>query len=425
MYKFIGKGICGVPTQAFEPVLEEFKKQEDINNRIYKIIEKEIFPFLLANGIEPVIISGSPQEALDIYKDRLHCSIIGIQYATRNGKYTEECISNTAVAEGKTKAIDNFLAESPNTEIVFGFGDSESDIPILKAATLGGFVNSSNHFLEKNDINYLDFNFEQTGEKIIISMTLKLLELDHERFEALATVNPKTGKTTPIPVNRKYFYSGACKNKWVCGVQVFVLDTEGNAILIRRSTKEEQASGKVATMSEHVQFYRPDDSKQRESITQGYIRGLYEELGIPVDNIHTPRTYYVLYNGEILRPGNTGDGCGMRVENYVAVISPIAQIKIQEDEVSEVFKVPWPKAKEKFENGTYIFHGTNMQKVLEYIDEIYMDIMRSIGDDLAIFYMVPATSLPDLLKQKSTLTKLSDEFARNNNNNINNINTLS
>lgn len=155
---------------------------EKKKNRIIPVMEQQIFPFLLANGIEPVIISGSPKEPLEIYKKRMDFqSVYALEYKIKDGKYTDKYGINTSVGEGKARIIREFLEKNPDAEILFGFGDSEADIPILKSARQG-FVNNVTKILDKDNIHYLDFESEQAGEKIIALMTQELERLDEEKY---------------------------------------------------------------------------------------------------------------------------------------------------------------------------------------------------------------------------------------------------
>lgn len=141
-------------------------------------MEQQIFPFLLANGITPIVISGAPQEQVELFKKRIPFkNVYGLQYEIEDEKYTDNYNINTAIADGKTKIIQKFMKENPEAEIIFGFGDSEADIPILKSARQG-FVNNSTKFFERDNIHYLDFEAEQAGEQIIGLMTQELAKLD-------------------------------------------------------------------------------------------------------------------------------------------------------------------------------------------------------------------------------------------------------
>lgn len=182
LYKFIGKYIDGVPEKALIPALEEFEKIENENNRIIPIMEQKVFPFLLANGIEPIVISGSPQEPLELYEKRMKFkSVYGIKYDLQEETYTDRCNVNTAIAEGKSMIIQRILEENPDAKIIFGFGDSEADIPILESAELG-FINNSNKFLDKTNMHYLDFYSPEAGEQIIELMTQELARLDRQKI---------------------------------------------------------------------------------------------------------------------------------------------------------------------------------------------------------------------------------------------------
>ena len=77
-------------------------EMENENNRIYPIMEQIIFPFLLENNIEPIIISGSHQEAVDLYKEHMGVNrVYGLQFRVQDRKYTSDCILHTGIGEGK------------------------------------------------------------------------------------------------------------------------------------------------------------------------------------------------------------------------------------------------------------------------------------------------------------------------------------
>lgn len=129
-------------------------------------MEKQLFPLLLSNGVEPIIISGSQQEALETYKERLGFKrAYGLKFKKGNGQYTDKCILNTAISEGKQRAV-KALTKEPNTRILLGFGDAIADIPLLVHAQQG-FVNSPQEFLTHGKLHYLDFSDERSGDRMI------------------------------------------------------------------------------------------------------------------------------------------------------------------------------------------------------------------------------------------------------------------
>lgn len=175
--RIYGKYINGVPVEAIRPALDEFDRRESENNRIYPVIENKIFPFLIANGVEPIIISGSQQEAIELYKNRLGFDrVYGIKFRKQNGIYTDDCIVNTAVGYGKTIVVDEFQKREPDSRVVFGFGDSVADIPLIEVAKQG-FINNSKKFYKGDNVHYSDFDSEESGDRMIEMMTQTLENL--------------------------------------------------------------------------------------------------------------------------------------------------------------------------------------------------------------------------------------------------------
>lgn len=159
--------------------MPEYKKVDIQEANIFQIMINDIFPFLLKNDITPIIISGSQQEAIDLYKDDLGFGkAYAVCFELSNGKYTNNCILNTGISENKQKIINKILSENPNSEILFGFGDSTSDIPILNSAKCS-FVNNSNKFLNKENIYYFDFSNLENGKKIIEIMSKEIEKLNN------------------------------------------------------------------------------------------------------------------------------------------------------------------------------------------------------------------------------------------------------
>lgn len=165
--KFIGNYIKGIEIEKVKKILDKYKQKDIKQKNMFSIMIKDIFPFLLKNNITPIIISGSQQEIIDLYKDDLgFIKAYAVQFEIIDGKYTDKCILNTGMSKNKQKIIDKIILENPESIIMFGFGDSTSDIPILKSAKYS-FVNNKNKFLNEKDIHYFDFNNLKSGKKIL------------------------------------------------------------------------------------------------------------------------------------------------------------------------------------------------------------------------------------------------------------------
>lgn len=169
--QLFSKYLDGVKTQDIKSINDEFKNLNDA--LIYPIMKEIIFPILKENEIDIIIISGSPQEALELYKNEFGIkSIFAMNFDKKDEKYLGTYQINTGTSESKEKIIEKITATN-DVEVLFAFGDSISDIPLLKCAQCS-FVNNSKRFLEKNDILYLDFEDEK-AKKIITEKTSEFI----------------------------------------------------------------------------------------------------------------------------------------------------------------------------------------------------------------------------------------------------------
>ena len=165
----------GVEVQSTDQVLAEYKQKD--SEGIYAIMREKIFPYLVRNNIKVIIVSGGLREAIEVYKKELLIDeIYAIDFKIQDGKHTGEMVLNIGESKNKQKVIDEIKSNNPNSEILFGFGDSVSDIPILSSSKCG-FINNSNRFLDNANMHYFDFSDIESGDKIIkiMSETIKML----------------------------------------------------------------------------------------------------------------------------------------------------------------------------------------------------------------------------------------------------------
>jgi len=154
--------------------LDKYIEMERENSKVFSIMLDYIFPFLLKNRIKPIIISGSPQEAIDTYKEEfMFYAAYGIRFEIVDNKYTNNCILHTETDHDKKRIVDQILLENLDSEVLFAFGDSESDTPLLKSANQA-FINSSKKFLIGKQVHYFDFSSIQSGEQIVELMSQTL-----------------------------------------------------------------------------------------------------------------------------------------------------------------------------------------------------------------------------------------------------------
>ena len=165
--KVYGKYIQGVEKEDILSVLKEYKKIDEEN--IFDIMKQDIFPFLKKNKIKIIIISGAQQELIELYEDELKIDkIYGVQLKIEKGIYTNQ-YQNNGLDDNKEQIVKQIRKDKEN-EILFAFGDSISDIPLLKVAKKSFINNTNTKFIELKNANYYDFNKKETGKKIIQEM---------------------------------------------------------------------------------------------------------------------------------------------------------------------------------------------------------------------------------------------------------------
>ena len=89
-----------------------------------------------AQGHVVALVSGSPQELLDLIIARLDIEhAIGTPLEIKNGRYTGKITGTLTMAEGKTAALQDFVAGKGldiDWEESFAYGDSRSDTDLLE-----------------------------------------------------------------------------------------------------------------------------------------------------------------------------------------------------------------------------------------------------------------------------------------------------
>ena len=149
----LGEYMEGIEVSESRSLYYEFRNKND--GFINRLIIDKLFPFLKENGVDIIVISGSPEDVLKLYQKEFNIDeIYAMKYDVLDGKYLSTFPINTGIGSGKQKFIDDIVAK--DKEILFAFGDSVSDIPLLKSAKYS-FVNSNKNFLDKENIYYLDF----------------------------------------------------------------------------------------------------------------------------------------------------------------------------------------------------------------------------------------------------------------------------
>lgn len=171
--KLFCKYIKNANVEEVKKVNSEYRKEND--KLIYSIL-KPIFIFLNKNNIKTIVVSGAPQEILELYKKEFKIDkIYGLKFDVENGNYSGSFEINTGMTINKEKIV-NTICKSK--EILFAFGDSISDIPMFKKAKYS-FVNNNEEFFKGDNIFYLNFSNEQS-EKIIMEKINECLKLNNK-----------------------------------------------------------------------------------------------------------------------------------------------------------------------------------------------------------------------------------------------------
>lgn len=174
--KVYGRYIQNVQKIDIIPVLQKYKRED--NDKVFDIMREDIFPFLVKNNIEIIVISGAQQELIELYKEELKINeIYGVKFENKDGKYLNKYVNN-GLDDNKRKIVNKIMENKENI-ILFSFGDSISDVPLLEVAKKSFINNTKCKFLNQSNARYYDFNKIENGKKIVEEMK-KILEKEKE-----------------------------------------------------------------------------------------------------------------------------------------------------------------------------------------------------------------------------------------------------
>ena len=90
---------------------------------------------LQAQGVQPVMVSGSSVDILRPFADRLGIRhVLATRLEVCAGAYTGRILPPQTIGLGKLEVVRNFLVrEGGNPAECYGYGDHESDLPMLEA----------------------------------------------------------------------------------------------------------------------------------------------------------------------------------------------------------------------------------------------------------------------------------------------------
>lgn len=167
--KTYAKGINGLRVDFIMEIAHQYIEQDRCH--IFHGME-EIFGYLKKSGIEVMVISGAPKIILDFYKKKFHIrEIFAFKERVENGRFAGRASYNYGYNKKKTIAQ---LKDKYGTKPLLGFGDSDSDIPLLKEATYAFSINTNienamridivNHSIQKKYIDQI-IHIMQTNKK--------------------------------------------------------------------------------------------------------------------------------------------------------------------------------------------------------------------------------------------------------------------
>jgi phosphoserine phosphatase len=127
----------GRTTNAVRRVAERFVEADAVRlNRWSRSLVAE----LRRHSIGVVVVSGAPEEILEVYMERLRLdAVYGLKLAARQGKYSGSIRRNPG-ASGVKGAIIDRLVMSNHRRIRLALGNSGSDMPLFSASPVSIIV---------------------------------------------------------------------------------------------------------------------------------------------------------------------------------------------------------------------------------------------------------------------------------------------
>jgi phosphoserine phosphatase len=92
----------------------------------------DLLDWLVEHGIEPVIVTGAPAELVTGYVGARGARVVGLTVVEAHGRSTGAVGRNPGTGLEKARVVAELAGEG--CEVVLGAGDSESDLPLLRAA---------------------------------------------------------------------------------------------------------------------------------------------------------------------------------------------------------------------------------------------------------------------------------------------------
>jgi phosphoserine phosphatase len=92
----------------------------------------DLLAWLVEHGIEPVIVTGAPAELVAPHVGAAGARVVGLTLEESDGGFTGAIRRNPGTGDEKARAVAELV--EAGAEVVLGAGDSESDLPLLRAA---------------------------------------------------------------------------------------------------------------------------------------------------------------------------------------------------------------------------------------------------------------------------------------------------
>jgi phosphoserine phosphatase len=120
---------AGWRTDALAALVDRFAAEVD-GPLVYPFVPG-LLAWLVGRGIEPVIVTGAPAGLVEVHVAAAGARVVGLTLASSGGLSAGVVERNPGTGEEKARAVAEILAAGG--EVALGAGDSESDLPLLRA----------------------------------------------------------------------------------------------------------------------------------------------------------------------------------------------------------------------------------------------------------------------------------------------------
>lgn len=130
-WRYYAEELSGLNVNVFDDKIGEYMV---LDGQKILPFSGELFVFLHRRDIRPIVVSGAPERIIESYRNRFHLyEIYAVKEETENGCFTGNVEYNHG--HEKQRIMEQLIDKYGQPE--YGFGDSSSDIPLLKGAKHG------------------------------------------------------------------------------------------------------------------------------------------------------------------------------------------------------------------------------------------------------------------------------------------------